>query len=170
MNKNSIALIGMSGVGKTTVGKELAKALDGCGFVDIDDEIEKYANKTITEIFEEFGEPFFRVLEKDTIKKITESDIKQVISLGGGAFEDELTRKNLLENSTVIYLKAKAEDIYERIKYANNRPLLKDLSPEKIDSIMQKRIVNYEKAHFTIDTTNKTPYNIVEEIMNLCLK
>ncbi len=168
MNKSNIVLIGMSGVGKTTVGKELVKVLDGYDFVDIDDEIEKYAGKTIPEIFDEFGEPFFRVLEKDTIKRFLKNGIKQVISLGGGAYEDELSRKLLTENGFVIYLSASAKEIYERLSQEKilDRPLLKDLSVEKIESIMSKRIPNYEKAHIIIDTNGKTPYNIVEEIVN----
>lgn len=172
MNKSNIVIIGMSGVGKTTVGKELAKALDEYSFVDIDEEIEKYAGKTIPEIFEEFGESFFRMLEKDTIKKVLKTCEKQVISIGGGAYEDELSRKMLTENGFVIYLSANAKAIYERLSQEKilGRPLLKDMSVEKIESIMSKRISNYEKAHITIDTNGKTPYNIVEEIIATCLK
>lgn len=174
MKKTAIILIGMSGVGKTTVGNELSKVLDGYEFVDIDEKIEKYANKSIPEIFEEFGEQFFRVLEKDIIKKVLKNDTKQVISLGGGAFEDEFSRKFLLDNGMVIYLKASAKDIYDRLVcYSENvsefnRPLLKDLSVEKIEKIMSNRIKNYEKAHITIDTTGKNQYNVVEELLELC--
>lgn len=158
----------MSGVGKTTVGEELTYILRGYDFIDIDKEIEIYAGKTIPEIFEEFGEPFFRRLEKDTIKRVLKSGMKQIISLGGGAFEDEITQNLLLNNGTVIYLKATADEIYKRlIKENENRPLLKDLSVEKINSIMQSRVPNYEKAHATIDTNNKTVYNICQEIQNL---
>lgn len=193
MNNSNIILIGMSGVGKTTVGKELVKSLDGYSFVDIDEEIEKYSGKTIPEIFDEFGEPFFRVLEKDTIKKYIKNETKQVISIGGGAFEDELSRKLLTENGFVIYLSATSQNIYKRLSNplfsieergkssttetsdnfrceCNNRPLLKDLSVEKIESIMSKRIPNYEKAHLIIDTNDKTTYNIVGEILKQCLK
>lgn len=171
MNKNNITIIGMSGVGKTAVGNELANTLTGYDFIDTDKEIEIYAGQNIPKIFEEFGEQFFRRLEKDIIKRVLKSGMKQVISLGGGAFEDEITQKILLDNTTVIYLKATAEDIIKRLNNnGTGRPLLNNISVEKINSIMQKRISNYEKAHITIDTTEKSVYNIVKEIKNLWLR
>ena len=171
MNKN-IILIGMSGTGKTTIAKELSKFLKGYDLVDIDTEIENYSSQKISDIFEEFGESFFRTLEKDIIKRVAKKSVEQIISTGGGAFEDDTNRKNLLENGIVVYLKASAQEIYNRIveSKTDNRPLLKGLSVDKIKAIMDKRIPNYEKAHYIIDTNNKTPYNICKEIIELCQK
>ena len=84
-------------------------------------------------------------------------------------FEDEETRNNILSNCIVIYLKASEKTIFNRIKNTVNRPLLSDMSVEKINQIMSVRIANYEKAHIKIDTDNKTLYNIVKEIKE-CLK
>ncbi len=165
--KNNIALIGMMGSGKTTIGAELKNVLPYLDYIDLDELIEKSTQKKISEIFLKYGEPHFRILENDKIKSVLKKN-NQIISLGGGAFENEENRKLLLENSTVIYLKASPQAIYDRIKSETHRPLLRrDFSVEKIKQIMDKRKKNYEKAHFTIDTTDKSPYNIVKEILGV---
>lgn len=165
--KNNIALIGMMGSGKTTVGVELKNVLPYLDYIDLDELIEKSTQKKISEIFLKYGEPHFRILENDKIKSVLKNN-NQIISLGGGAFENEENRKLLLENAKVIYLKASPQAIYDRIKSETHRPLLRrDFSVEKIKQIMDKRKKNYEKAHFTIDTTDKSPYNIVKEILGV---
>ena len=164
--ENNIVLIGMMGCGKTTIGKELAKILPDYDYIDIDLEIEKSTQKKISEIFLKHGEQFFRLLETEKIRKFSKNNKKQIISIGGGAFESEENRKNLSSNGIVIYLKASPKEIYERIKNETHRPLLrKDFSVEKISSIMNLREPNYKKADVTIDTDVKTPQNIVEEII-----
>lgn len=165
--KTNIALIGMMGSGKTTVGAELQKSLPEFDYVDVDELIEKSTQKKISEIFLKYGEHHFRILENDKIKAVIKKQ-NQIISLGGGAFESEENRNLLLKNSTVIYLKASPQAIFDRIKSETHRPLLRrDFSVEKIKEIMDKRKKNYEKASFTIDTTGKTPYNIVKEILGV---
>ena len=162
--KSNITLIGMMGSGKTTTGEELRKLLPDFHYVDIDAEIEKSTQKKISEIFLRHGEPFFRMLESEKIKKFCKEK-NYIISAGGGAFESEDNRKIMLETSYVIYLKATPEEIYERIKQENHRPLLKkNFSVEKISSIMKLREKNYRKADITIDTTGKSPLSIAEEI------
>lgn len=164
--KNNVVLTGMMGCGKTTIGKELAKTISEYKYVDIDFEIEKSTQKKISEIFLKHGEPFFRMLETEKIRKFSKNNEKQIISIGGGAFESEENRKNLSSNGVVIYLKASPKEIYERIKNETHRPLLrKDFSVEKIASIMYLRETNYKKADIIIDTDSKTPQNIVEEII-----
>ena len=123
--------------------------------------------RKISEIFLKFGEARFRELEREKIKKF--SALKhQIIALGGGAFEDEANRSRLLENCTVIYLKASPGEIYKRIKQETHRPLLaKNFSVERIAKISNDRAGNYEKADFTIDTDNKTPYDVVKEILGV---
>ena len=165
--KNNIALIGMMGSGKTTIGAELKKVLPEYDYVDLDELIEKSTQKKISEIFLKYGEPHFRILESDKINAVMKNN-NQIISLGGGAFESENNRKLLLDNSKVIYLKASPKAIFDRIKEETHRPLLRrDFSLEKITEIMNKRHKNYEKAHIIIDTTDKTPYNIVKEILGV---
>lgn len=162
---NLIVFIGMMGSGKTTVGKLLAENL-GYSFFDIDKEIEKTENKTISEIFKEKGEQYFREIEAKKIKEFVNLQ-KSIISLGGGAFE-RIETQEILKDKITIYLKANAETIYERIKKEEHRPLLKDnISVEKINSILRKRLENYEKARYEIDTNNKTPQEITEEILGV---
>ena len=155
------------GSGKTTIGAALSEKLSDFQYIDIDNEIEKGTQKKISEIFLQHGEPYFRMLETDKIKKFCTGE-KRIISAGGGAFENEENRKIMLNNGNVIYLKASPEENYNRIKNEVHRPLLKkNFSIEKIEFIMKNREKNYKKAHFTINTTAKTPQVIVEEILGV---
>lgn len=165
--KKNIALTGMMGSGKSSVSQELSKLLPEYSLVDIDFEIEKTTNRKISEIFLRFGEAHFRLLETDKIQKTVYGN-KQIISLGGGAFESEFNRQIILENCFVVYLKASPQEIYRRIKNETHRPLLaKNFSIERISDILKRRSPNYEKADVIIDTDNKTPYNIAEEILGV---
>ena len=164
----NITLIGMMGSGKTTAGKELEKQLSGFTLYDTDNEIERVEGCSIPEIFEKFGEAYFREKETAAIRELMKKD-NIILSTGGGAFENPANRKLLLEKSRVIYLKTSPEVIFERIKHETHRPLLgKDFSTKKISAIIEKRRANYELAHLTIDTDFKSPYNIVTEIIE-CL-
>lgn len=162
----TIVLIGMMGSGKTTIGKLLGEKLT-LRSIDIDVIIEQNERRTVSEIFQNEGEKYFRNIERETIKKnFTNKDL--IISLGGGAFEDQLTQKLLLKNSTVIYLKTSPNVILERIKNNTNRPLLKNqMTVEKIQSIILQRQKNYELANITILTDNKNTDKIVEEILGV---
>ncbi len=163
----NIVLIGMMGCGKTTVAKELAKQLSDFKYVDIDEEIEKSTQKKISEIFLRHGEHFFRMLETEKIQHFCKND-KQIISAGGGAFENTENRRILSDKNLVIYLKTSPAEIYNRIKSETHRPLLKkNFSLEKITEIIKNREPNYNKAHKIIDTDSKTPYNIAQEILGV---
>lgn len=162
--KNNIVLIGMMGAGKSTIGLELAKMLNNFKLVDMDSEIEKRENMKISEIFEKYGEKYFRNYETDLIKELCQKE-NQIISTGGGVFEKKENRKILKENGKVFYLKASPEKIFERIKSQTHRPLLQQgFGVEKVKTILESREKNYEQAHFIIDTENELPYNIVKRI------
>lgn len=159
----TIVLTGMMGSGKTTIAKLLSEKLK-IKYIDIDFLIEEKEEMKISEIFTKKGENYFRNLEQEIILSVFIPE-NSVISLGGGAFENPETRKFLLNNSTVIYLKTSPETIYERIKNNTTRPLLcGNMSIEKIDQILKKREKNYKSAPIIINTNNKTPNRIVEEI------
>lgn len=159
----TIVLTGMMGSGKTTTAKLLAQKLN-LETADIDIFIEQKENLTVSEIFTQKGEEYFRRLEQQTIFTITNLQ-NQVISLGGGAFENPKTREFLLQNTTVIYLETSTEKILERIKNNTSRPLLcGNMTKEKISEIIEKRKQNYNSAHLKINTDNKTPNTVVEEI------
>ena len=159
-------LIGMMGSGKTTIGKLLGEKLT-LRSIDIYVIIEQNEKRTVSEIFQNEGEKYFRNIERETIKKnFMNKDL--IISLGGGAFEDQLTQELLLKNSTVIYLKTSPNVILERIKNNTNRPLLKNqMTVEKIQSIILQRQKNYKLANITILTDNKNTDKIVEEILGV---
>lgn len=161
----TIVLTGMMGSGKSTVAELFAKS-NKATLIDIDTMLELQEGKSISEIFAQNGEQYFRRIEHEIIMSIFEPE-DLIISLGGGAFENKDTRKFLLENSKVVYLKTSPTTIYERIKNNDTRPLLQDdMSIEKIEEILNKRENNYSSAHLTINTDNKTPQQIAWEINN----
>ena len=151
----TIILTGMMGAGKTTISKILGEKLN-IKSIDIDTLIEQNENEKISEIFSNKGENYFRNIEKETIKNNFNPE-NLIISLGGGALENNETRDFLLKNSTIIYLKTSPEVIYERIKNNTSRPMLcGNMSVEKISEILEKREANYQSATLTITTDNKS--------------
>lgn len=162
-----IVIIGMMGSGKTTLGKILSEKT-GISSIDIDELIEQNEGSTISDIFKNKGEEYFRTLEAQTIKDLTNSTEKQILSLGGGAFENPQIRELLLNNSIVIYLETAPVEILKRIQQTDNRPLLKNnMTIEKITEITNKRKDNYNLAHHKILTDGKSPSKIAEEILGV---
>jgi len=125
-----IVLIGMMGVGKSTVGRRLAARL-GLEFIDADEEIEKAADMTITEIFATYGEPYFRDGERRVIARLLDGEAK-VIATGGGAFMEEATRELILSQATAIWLDADIDILVDRVSRREGRPLLKDRDPRTV--------------------------------------
>lgn len=137
--KENIALIGFMGSGKTTVGKQLARALE-MKFIDIDKMVSMREKKTIPEIFAEKGERYFRDLERKIIEEESrENNI--VISTGGGSIMDNENVKNLKKTSFVVYLDTTLECIFHRVKNGRNRPLLNQVENlyETIEDLHGKR-------------------------------
>jgi shikimate kinase len=160
----NVVLTGFMGTGKTEVGRELARLLD-LKLVDIDTEIEKAERMTINEIFKEFGEPGFREIETEMIKKISEKK-NIVISTGGGAVLRDENVIFLKENGIIICLTALPETIFKRLQYNSDRPLLQAENPfQRIRDLLNFRQPFYDKADIMIDTENKTPLQIAEEII-----
>lgn len=122
-----IVLIGLMGVGKSTVGKRLAVRLD-IPFVDADHEIEEAAGMTISEIFARYGEGYFRDGERRVIGRLVDGTPK-VIATGGGAFMQEETRNLILERSLAIWLDADISVLAQRVGKRDTRPLLRDKDP-----------------------------------------
>jgi len=164
-NKN-IVLIGMMGAGKSYIGGKLAKLLAHFSYVDTDAEIERTTGLTIPEIFELHGEKHFRTLEATIIKEISKNK-DQIISIGGGAFQNPENRKALNSNGITFYLKAPAKELFKRIENETNRPLLNDEFPQKtIERLLRNREKNYIKANFIIDTYQKQAYTILNDIIS----
>ena len=125
-----IVLVGLMGVGKSTVGRRLAQRL-ALPFVDADDEIEEAAGMTIAEIFDRFGEPYFRDGERRVIARLIDGSPK-IIATGGGAFLNEETRGLILGAATAIWLHADPRVLAERVKRRDTRPLLRNRDPHTV--------------------------------------
>ena len=160
----NIVLVGFMGTGKTEVGRILSKKL-GYALIDADTEIEKKQNTTITEIFRQQGEPAFRDIEAEVIKQLSGLK-KNVISTGGGAVLRQENIDNLRANGVLVCLSATPETILQRTSVNNDRPLLQTENPlQKIKELLAYRKPYYEKADIMIDTENKNPLEIAEEII-----
>ncbi|RDE06464.1 shikimate kinase [Sphingomonas aracearum] len=125
-----IVLVGLMGVGKSTVGRRLAARLR-LPFVDADNEIEAAAGMSVAEIFERFGEAHFRDGERRVIQRLIDGTPK-VIATGGGAFINPETRALILAQSTAVWLDARIDVLVERVRRRNHRPLLKDRNPAEV--------------------------------------
>tara|TARA_R110000782_G_scaffold78276_4_gene155118 strand:- start:56983 stop:57537 length:555 start_codon:yes stop_codon:yes gene_type:complete len=125
-----IVLIGMMGVGKSTVGRRLAAQL-GLDFVDADDEIATAAGMSISDIFANYGEEEFRDGERRVIARLLEQG-RKVIATGGGAFMNAETRTLILEKAIAIWLDADIDILVERVSRREGRPLLKDKNPRTV--------------------------------------
>lgn len=142
-----IVLVGMMGVGKSSVGKRLA-ALLHWPFVDADDEIEAAAQMTIPEIFAAHGEPYFRDGERRVIARlIQEEGGHRVIATGGGAFVNAETRALILDRAIAVWLDSDIETLVERTSRKDNRPLLQQGDPREIlGRLRDERAPHYGQA------------------------
>ena len=166
-NRN-IILIGYMGSGKSTVGRKAAKAVE-YNFLDTDALIEKEEGMTISKLFEEKGEPYFREKETETIRKLIAEPKGNIIATGGGLPMKEGNAELLKELGTVIYLKAETDTLMKRLSGDNARPLLKngDLR-EKIETMLAIRGPVYEAcADLVLQTDNMSFYEIICQIEKL---
>ncbi len=151
-----IVLVGLMGVGKSTVGRRLAQRLR-LPFVDADEEIEAAAGMTIAEIFDRFGEPYFRDGERRVLARLIDGNPK-VIATGGGAFINDDTRELILTQTTAIWLDAAPEILAERVKRRDTRPLLRDKDPHAVlVDLAAKRNPLYALAHIHV-ASHKSPH------------
>lgn len=162
----NISLIGMMGSGKTCIGELLAKLLN-MSFVDTDEQIIKSEKTSINQIFAQKGETYFREIETATLKNVLNFN-NQIISTGGGIIKSDENLSLLKEKSLVFYLKASPDILFERIKNNKERPLLNvENMKDKIKTILQERISQYEKAQYIIVTDDKSPIEIANEIIGI---
>ncbi len=147
----SIVLVGMMGAGKTSVGRRLAQRL-GLPFVDADAEIEAGAQMTIPEIFDRFGEAYFREGERRVIARLL-VDGPKVLATGGGAFLNEATRQRIGQSGVSIWLKPDFEVLLRRVRKRSNRPLLRTADPEQtLRRLLDERSPIYALADMTIES------------------
>ena len=164
--KKNLVLTGMMGVGKSTIGKRLAKKLK-LKFYDIDKIIEKKEKKTITEIFETKGQDYFRKIEKKISLDILKKN-NSVISLGGGAFINPMIRKESENSSISFWLDLKLDSLMIRLRNVKKRPLLNQENlKETINKIYSERKKIYNRSDFRIKCNSMTIDQIVGKIIKL---
>ena len=149
-----IFLIGLSGTGKSSIGKQLSSRLK-VGFLDTDTVIEKNEQKSISEIFRIHGELYFRGLESNLLSDLpTISEQDCVVSTGGGmpCFDQNMNR--MLELGVVIHLTMPLEMLVSRLEKSTNRPLLAENLRESLKNQFNERNPMYSKAHLTIQSIN----------------
>ena len=159
----SIVLVGLMGVGKSTVGKRLAKRL-GLDFVDSDDEIASAAGCSITDIFDRFGEQSFRDGERRVIARLVAGPPK-VIATGGGAFVNDETRRLILDTCIAIWLDADIATLAERVGRRDSRPLLRDRDPQMVlAELAEIRNPLYAEAHIHVRSYSAPHERTVDDI------
>ena len=162
--RSTIALIGLMGAGKSTVGRRLAERL-GLPFRDADAEIETAAGRSVAELFEDFGEAYFRDGERRVIKRLLNGP-PHVLATGGGAFLDERTRNLIRRRALSIWLKADLDILMERVLRRNHRPLLKKGDARAtMARLMEERYPVYAEADITIETGTGPHEDVVRRIL-----
>lgn len=162
--EKNLYLIGFMGAGKSSVSRAMAE-LSGLCEIDTDEEIVRREDRSIPEIFEQEGEIYFRETETALLCELSKKQ-GLIVSCGGGTILKEENRRLMKESGAVIFLSAKPETIYERVKNGKNRPLLNGhMNVEYIAELLAKRMPCYEQAKTVeIVTDNKAPKEIAEEI------
>jgi len=159
-----VVLVGLMGVGKSTVGRRLAKRL-GLSFVDSDAEIEGAAGYPAAEVFERFGERDFRDGERRLVARLVEGDIR-VIATGGGAYIDPSTRKLLNERAITVWLDAPVEILAQRTSRRDTRAQLRNGDPKAVlEKLAEERRPSYEEAHIHVKSGDGAHRDVVDAIV-----
>ena len=162
--KKNLVLLGMMGVGKSTLGKIVAKK-QGLKFIDTDFNIEKKISMKISEIFKKKGEEFFRIHEKKEVLKALEKR-ESVISLGGGAFMNKMVRDRILQDSISIWLDLNLKELNKRISWNKKRPLINNDNVKfSIENLYAARKNIYKLASYKINCNNMNKASIAKKII-----
>ncbi len=164
LNGRPLVLVGMMGAGKTTVGRRIANRL-GRQFIDSDEEIERAAQMSIPEIFEQRGEDEFRAGEMRVIARLLkEKDI--VLATGGGAFVNPDTRALVKTGAVSVWLKADLDVLFERVSRRSNRPLLKTADPKgTLEKLIEDRYPIYAEADLTVVSRDVPQDNVAGDVI-----
>ncbi len=159
LGPRSVVLIGLMGAGKTAVGRRLANRIE-LPFIDADTEIEVAAGASISEIFAEHGESYFRQGERKVIKRLLEEG-RQVLATGGGAFMNAETRATIKARGLSVWLKADLKVLLKRVGRRDNRPLLAGGNPEKVmKKLIEERYPIYAEADVTVESRD-VPHEVI---------
>jgi shikimate kinase len=164
LGSRSLVMVGLMGCGKSSVGRRLATRL-GMPFVDTDDEIERVAGKSITDIFSDWGETEFRNGERRVIARLLGAG-PQVLATGGGAFVNPETRENIKAHGISIWLKAELPVLMRRVAKRDHRPLLKTGDPEAtMRKLMEARYPIYAEADVVVESRDVAHEVIVTDVI-----
>jgi shikimate kinase len=164
-SKENLVFLGMMGSGKSSIGWLVAKQLK-LEFIDVDKEIENELGISITKIFEDKGEDYFRKFEeKITLKRLKLNST--VISLGGGAFTNNNIRKEILKNHFSFWLNWSDEILLNRIKNSKKRPLTFNATDNELIDLIKKRSNIYSKALYEIKCDKLSKKKIVKKILEI---
>ena len=164
LRARTITLVGLMGVGKSSVGRRLANALD-LPFKDADVEIEAAAGRSIPDIFAEMGEPACREGERRVIARLLENP-PHVLATGGGAFMNDETRALIKERSISVWLKADLEVLVRRVSRKDSRPLLSGKDPLAVlTELAEKRYPVYAEADITVETGDTAHHVTVDQVI-----
>lgn len=164
LGARSIVFVGLMGAGKTSIGRRVAADL-GLPFLDSDHEIEAASRMTVPELFELYGETEFRSLEQRVIARILETG-RQVLSTGGGAYMNPLTRAAIEAHAISVWLKADIDTLMERVAKKQNRPLLKTADPRAtMERLMAERYPVYATADVAVPTRDERKEVIAAEVI-----
>lgn len=160
-----VALLGMRGAGKTTVGRKLARQLE-CPFVELDALIEERAGMSLAQIFEIHGEPYYRRLEREVLGEALKARGDQVIATGGGLVTSPDAYEMLRGATRTVWLKARPEEYLSRVLgQGDRRPMeQRPHALAELKALLSAREPEYRKAHFAVDTTGEEPEQVVVRI------
>ena len=167
--KKTVALVGMMGAGKTSIGKRLAARLE-VPFADADHEIERAAGMTVPEIFTKYGEPEFRRLERSVIARLLH-DVPHVLATGGGAYMDETTRAAMREGAFTIWLKAPVDILLGRVRKRQgadqSRPLLANNDDLRgtLEKLLSVREPTYALADMVLESADEPHTVLLDKIV-----
>lgn len=164
MKDRNIVLVGFMGAGKTAIGRVLAKQMNWT-FVDTDAAIEQEQGVAVAHLFETQGEPHFRRIETDTLKRVLTAS-HQVIATGGGAVLAQENCEAMLQGGFVVALTADYTTIIQRVGGDQARPLLQGDLKERVTSLLEQRKTAYDFADVKLDTSGQTIEQIIEVILN----
>ena len=159
-----VVLVGLMGVGKSTVGRRLARKL-GLPFVDSDAEIEGASGLSAAEVFERFGEKDYRDGERRLVARLVDGQVR-VISTGGGVFVDPRTRELLKTRTITVWLDAPVEVLAQRTRRRDTRPLLRTDNPkETLERIAEQERPAYAEAHIHVRSSDGAHRDVVDAIV-----
>jgi shikimate kinase len=164
LRQRTIALVGLMGSGKSSIGRRLAHAL-ALPFVDADEEVERAAARSIPDIFEELGEAAFRDGERRVIARLLDEP-PHVLATGGGAFMNPATRDLIRQRAVSVWLKADMEVLLRRVERRNDRPLLRRGDPrEVLEQLASERYPIYALADITVESGEAAHQATVDAII-----